>query len=94
MSATHSQTCASTPPQYNLPESELDRLFDSINGLFYTGGELSLRPTTPYYNAAYHLYKRCVRNLFIACMGHICPHVDFAGPLDIFGVSLDAYACI
>jgi hypothetical protein len=45
-------------PQYNLPHDQLDHLFESINGLFYTGGGLSLRPTTPYYDSAYYLYKK------------------------------------
>lgn len=60
---TTSCRCYSPNPQYNLSEEQLDHLFDSINGLFYTGGGLSLKPTTPYYNAAYYLYKKCVQGI-------------------------------
>lgn len=51
----HSCMCS-----YDLPRSELDYLFDSINGLLYTGGSLSLLPNTTYYQTAKYLFDRSV----------------------------------
>jgi len=46
------------PIPYNAPESELDFLFNSVNGILFTGGELALTTTSPYYKTAYYLYAR------------------------------------
>ncbi|KNC83421.1 hypothetical protein SARC_04337 [Sphaeroforma arctica JP610] len=48
------------PIRYNAPREELDELFSSINGLLYTGGDLSLKFDTPYYKTAHYLYNKAI----------------------------------
>jgi gamma-glutamyl hydrolase len=43
---------------FNAPTSVLDQLFNSINGLLYTGGGLSLNATTPYFQQALYLFNK------------------------------------
>ena len=44
------------PIPYDLPEAEQRALFDGVNALLFTGGDLSLFANTTYYQAAQRLY--------------------------------------
>eukprot|EP00051_Salpingoeca_urceolata_P034096 m.23506 g.23506 ORF g.23506 m.23506 type:complete len:211 (-) comp7205_c0_seq2:746-1378(-) len=48
------------PIRYDTPTAELDDLLDSLNGVLFTGGGLSLLPNTTYYHTAMHIYKRAI----------------------------------
>lgn len=45
------------PVPYDAPESELQTLLASLNGLLFTGGGLSLAPETPFFKAASFMWK-------------------------------------
>ena len=65
------------PIRFNLAPAQLDPLLDSINGILFTGGELTLFPNTTYYKTANYIYKQVLeRNskqqyfpLWGTCMG-------------------------
>ena len=46
--------------RYDLPQKELDAIFDSINGLYFTGGNLALTENTTYYKTAKYLWDKYV----------------------------------
>lgn len=48
------------PIPFNANQSLLDTLYDSVNGILFTGGELNLTPSLPYYQTAQYLYHRAV----------------------------------
>jgi len=46
-----------SPIFYDAPQSELKRMWSGLNGILFTGGELSLLPDTTYFQAAQYLYN-------------------------------------
>lgn len=46
--------------RYDAPPEELDRLFDSINGVLFTGGSLSLETDTLYFKTSWHIFNRAI----------------------------------
>jgi len=56
----HSAGCRVAPIRFDAPEEELRSLFNSVNGLFFQGGEDSLLPETHFYKAAAKLFQWAV----------------------------------
>ncbi|KAH3744231.1 Gamma-glutamyl hydrolase A [Pelomyxa schiedti] len=48
------------PIFYDAPQSELKRMWQSLNGILFTGGELTLYPNTTYFQTAQYLYDLTV----------------------------------
>jgi len=46
------------PIPYTSTTDELDFLFESLNGIFFTGGDLSLDPATQYYQSGNYLFQK------------------------------------
>jgi hypothetical protein len=47
--------------RYDLPLADIDRLFDSVNGVLFTGGSLSLEEDTLYYATVKHIMERAAQ---------------------------------
>lgn len=50
----------SIPIKYDASTEEVDRILAKVNGVVFTGGELSLRPETKYFKTAKHIYSRTI----------------------------------
>ncbi len=46
------------PIAYNIADSDLDYLMASLNGIFFTGGDLLLTPDIPYYRTARKIFDK------------------------------------
>jgi gamma-glutamyl hydrolase len=66
-----------TPIQFDVNVTSLDTLLGNVNGILFTGGELTLSPNSTYYKTADHIYQWVLKTngagtyfpLWGTCMG-------------------------
>lgn len=71
------------PVRYDLSKEELDKVFDSVNGVYFTGGNLALTENTTYFKTAKYLFDRAIKAndngdyfpIWGTCMGFQLLHI-------------------